>query len=1427
MKIQCPKCESSLKINADKMPQNKARARCGHCKHIFRITIKRFFQSQCPNCQTRLKIPSSRITKNRVRLRCYHCQTIFTYEPFAKTSPKECIQKLYTKHEKIMRRLLLVYEGQAHSEIVHRIQIDLKNHGHEVRFAFDHDEISNQNVILENGFSWLSQDLDRAFILMFMSQETIQRPEGSCLKSLHLALDRGLPVLGIRLDDCMPPILIADRPFVDFSNPESFEQTVHALALILEEEKPNPASMFENDHMRFRRLFRPLPFEGMIPGYLIRFAGRSELLKQVSQWATDLSSEKVMMLTGLAGTGKTAIAAWFACFSNNAASFHICRYGDRHMSDPRRWIFSAAYQLALYFPDYFKHLCSIHLETIVSYYDNRTLFDLLLVQPFNRIQCDPLKPAVLVMDGLDQATRNQKNSMAELLSQEWARTPSFFKLLITTRDEPEVTTALMKLKPKITNISNKQHDLDARQYIARYMHPYTPEDMPIDQATDIIFERSEGIFLYIEWLRRELAQGRIGSYDIIKLPQGLNGMYSWLFQTQFYDHASYVSTIRPLLDAMSAAQEALSLEMISHFINWEIHDRQTLHNILGMFFSVTDNCFHFFHRSLGDWLRNPDWSKNYTINEQNGHYELAQLGMNSYAKGLHYLPDYMLAHLPFHLCQAQRWDDLIKILTDLSFIEKKCRAGMTYDLVRDFEDAIWALPDCRPIMENQKRQAKRCQEYTEAIMAFARGAAALPEAVYATQPLSDAAIAAENKRMKTSPTRQDKILSFYRFIFSQRHHLARFSSIPGFCLQQAYNFTKSGPVAKASQKILKQGVDYIILEQIISHSLKQSLQPALLRTLAGHSSWVICTAITPDGQIAISGSVDETLRVWSPEMGECLRVLRGHTDIIHDVKITPDGRLALSASQDKTVRLWHLSSGQCQKMFDTHHAGVMSTAITPDGAIGASADRMGWIYIYQLNNEEMIHALNTEIPIQHIEISPNGKRLYIAFKDQPMHVWEISSDTHHEPLDDIIVHTSFDITPDEQRIIVNANDGTAIVWDMASGKQRQVLDGHVGNIENVRITPDGRRAISCGRDKVIRVWDTETGTCFRNLTEHTRRVVSVSIRSDARQAISAGLDKTLRVWDIESGKCIQNLETHSFSVNSMCISQDGNTAISGSLDKLICLWDLASGTCKNILEGHTSSVESVNLSATGKWAVTGSRDNTVRVWDIQTGDCARVLRGHMDDVYSVCVSGDGKRAVSGSRDKTLRIWDLETGQCLKTLKGHSLTVGSVRLTPNKRYAVSGSRDRTLRIWDIESGECLKTLKGHRLTVECIIVSPNGRYLISASRDRTIRVWDINTGGCNHVLLGHTGWVKTVTTTPDGNYIISGSWDCTLRVWDINTGECRAVFQTDYGVSALSEVTKNGRFACGTKLGKVILLRWLINKKNMIWRNPALEIGNKQ
>ena len=62
--------------------------------------------------------------------------------------------------------------------------------------------------------------------------------------------------------------------------------------------------------------------------------------------------------------------------------------------------------------------------------------------------------------------------------------------------------------------------------------------------------------------------------------------------------------------------------------------------------------------------------------------------------------------------------------------------------------------------------------------------------------------------------------------------------------------------------------------------VRASLTPPggpLLRTLRGHTGAVHAVAVTPDGQRAVSGSWDHTLKVWDLERGEELRTLRGHS----------------------------------------------------------------------------------------------------------------------------------------------------------------------------------------------------------------------------------------------------------------------------------------------------------------------------------------------------------------------------------------------------------------------------------------------------------------------------------------------------------------------------------------------------------------------
>ena len=61
-------------------------------------------------------------------------------------------------------------------------------------------------------------------------------------------------------------------------------------------------------------------------------------------------------------------------------------------------------------------------------------------------------------------------------------------------------------------------------------------------------------------------------------------------------------------------------------------------------------------------------------------------------------------------------------------------------------------------------------------------------------------------------------------------------------------------------------------------------------------------SVTPDGTLVVSGRQDNTLRVWELETGAILRTLTGHSHRIASVSVSADGQRAVSGSWDQTVR---------------------------------------------------------------------------------------------------------------------------------------------------------------------------------------------------------------------------------------------------------------------------------------------------------------------------------------------------------------------------------------------------------------------------------------------------------------------------------------------------------------------------------------------
>lgn len=94
----------------------------------------------------------------------------------------------------------------------------------------------------------------------------------------------------------------------------------------------------------------------------------------------------------------------------------------------------------------------------------------------------------------------------------------------------------------------------------------------------------------------------------------------------------------------------------------------------------------------------------------------------------------------------------------------------------------------------------------------------------------------------------------------------------------------------------------------------------VIMTLRGHTADVVDLNWSPDDLTLASGSLDNTVHIWSMTNGICTAVLRGHTSLVKGVAWDPIGSFIASQSDDKSVIIWRTSDWSLAHRTDGHWA---------------------------------------------------------------------------------------------------------------------------------------------------------------------------------------------------------------------------------------------------------------------------------------------------------------------------------------------------------------------------------------------------------------------------------------------------------------------------------------------------------------------------
>ncbi len=565
-----------------------------------------------------------------------------------------------------------IFISYGHDELVsfaNKLKSDLISQGHEVWFDTDSIKTGDDwEHYIENGLNWASKGGEGCFILL-MTPHSVRRPNGFCLNELAMAIQKGMKIIPIMLVSCEPPLSICRIQWLDMTDclplDKSGDRYEIKLKMLLRSLEQDTLS-FEGFQSVLINALNPLSYDAEIKSNISRFTGRKWVIDEIDNWI-NTGRSRIFWIVGNPGVGKTAISAWLCQNRREITAFHFCRYDNVQKMDPRRCVMSLAYQLSTQLPDFEERLKYMKLDNI-SDLNAKTLFDNIIVQPLSGIP-KPERTVVMLIDALDEATIDGKNDLVTFITSEFERTPEWLKLIVTSRPDPEIMGPMQSYTPFTLDASDLRNMPDIRAYLDRELKEhYGGSEVP-ESTINAIVEKSGGLFLYAEWIVKELGYGRLSLERLDEFPQGLGGIYHNFFERQFPNIDLWESKVRPVLETIFALQEPLDLKLFAAIFDWSVYDERKFRRSLGSLFKFDRGMVQPFHKSVVEWLTNENKNDPYYISVAEGHKILSEHGWQRYKIGESSWTPYMLAYLPMHLCIAGRFHELEEVLGDIKFIK--------------------------------------------------------------------------------------------------------------------------------------------------------------------------------------------------------------------------------------------------------------------------------------------------------------------------------------------------------------------------------------------------------------------------------------------------------------------------------------------------------------------------------------------------------------------------------------------------------------------------------------------------------------------------------------------------------------------------------------------------------------------------------------
>jgi WD40 repeat protein len=488
-----------------------------------------------------------------------------------------------------------------------------------------------------------------------------------------------------------------------------------------------------------------------------------------------------------------------------------------------------------------------------------------------------------------------------------------------------------------------------------------------------------------------------------------------------------------------------------------------------------------------------------------------------------------------------------------------------------------------------------------------------------------------------------------------------------------------------------------------------------------------------------------------------------HNEVV-SMDLSPDGRRVVIGDDLGIIYVIDAERREQMNCFDSQHGRIghrISNIVSPEESAGfdeGSWDEPPVLSEVEERSSEQDQTMDgqpwseeytkkyhrEDCEVRHVRWSPDGESLITAGRDGTVSLW---SGRTFNRLSTVSLHPGFiDALIFDQRGSLVCFTGTVLQVLTAATLERlpQIelqMEAGFPAPNGFQISHDGTYIAGAGASWRLTFWDSsdfkERG---HSSAEHLDGYLNAVAFTPDDQFLLVGTSYgKILIFEVKSTKFIATSNSViDGKITALNISPDGSVAIGTESGDLVVI-ELAALMRRRDRKGHRGPINAWKVHQESGLLITASSDGTAMIWDVGKLSEPLVLERHKAPLKCLDLAENLDLVATGDDDGRVITWKVSDGSFIMERQGSSeFGVHAVAFSPDRTWLAAGG-NRYVWIWALENRDFVPALqfKTRYESVHEIVFDSASKYLFALHSHHATDAWHIATS--DWYKPGDVGW----------------------------------------------------------------------------------------